>query len=331
MFQTELNLWLQTFDSAFLINLMNMVSDLGNAPVYVLLFLGFSFGAKLRQGMAVLVALMICQLMTDTLKITIAFPRPDDIDSRIIKPGEEPPVSIIDTGGAPSFFALPPAEAIEAVRADPESGSYGIPSGHTSAAAAFFFGLAFFFRSKRLLVFACFWVPLMALSRMYLGRHFLGDVLGGVTVGMVSIFLAGLLLRSRLLDRAAAETIRSLLPLTAFAFLIVLVIPFIASVDTQYAGMLWGGIVAYSLLALSGPHSDDGTGWQRTGRVSLAILLYVAANSLLNELLAALGWEEARIAEFVVNLVVVGTTLCGAITISRSLDWYRVKRVAETH
>ena len=31
-----------------------------------------------------------------------------------------------------------------------------------------------------------FWIPAMALARLYLGRHFLGDVLGGVGVGVIA-------------------------------------------------------------------------------------------------------------------------------------------------
>lgn len=328
MFQTEPNLWMQSFDSAFLIELMNLISDLGYAPVYIVLLFAFSFGVRLREGLAVLVSLMICVFMTETLKESIAFPRPDDIDSRVMEPGEEPPVPIIDTGGAPTFFALPPAEAVEAVRDDPESGSYGIPSGHTSAAAAFFFGLAFFFRSHRLLAFACFWVTVMASSRMYLGRHFLGDVLCGAGVGIVAVLGASLCLRTLQLNQARSENLRSLVPLTGLATLILLLMPFVTTIEAQYAGMLWAGVVAYGFLALSRLPSNDGTTWQRTGRVCLSLLLFVAVSLLLSQLTHVAGWKETTFTEFVVNLVVMSTAICGTIAISRYLRWYR-REVAE--
>jgi membrane-associated phospholipid phosphatase len=333
MFQTEIILWLQKFDSAFLIELMNLVSDLGYAPVYVVLLMGFSFGAKLQQGLAVLVVLMICQLMTESLKDSLAFPRPEDIDSRILQPGEapgeEPSIPIIDTGGAASFFALPPAEAIAAVRADPDSGSYGIPSGHTSAAVAFFFGLAYFFRSKKILVFACFWVTLMVLSRMYLGRHFLGDIVGGIAVGVTAIVAAHLLLRSVVLNQEARINICSLIPLLAFSMFVLLLIPFAGSIEPLYAGMLWGSVATYGFLAQTGLPSDEGNLGQKRNRFCVAILLYIGTNFALYILLTQAGWEEARLAQLLSNFILIGATLSGTIAISRHFLWYQLDNLPD--
>ena len=66
------------------------------------------------------------------------------------------------------------------------------PSGHTSAAFALAFSLAFWFNGKPIgllvIIIACG----VGLSRIYLQQHFLEDVLGGSLIGLISAILAGI-------------------------------------------------------------------------------------------------------------------------------------------
>ena len=203
MFQTEPVLWLQSLESPGLTWLMTTVTNLGYTPVYAALLIVLIFGFRLKHGLFVFVAMLISGILTDGLKRGLEFPRPSDLDVRVIEPGHERPPLLVEDGGADTFWALPSEEAMEAVDRQPYW-SYGLPSGHVSAATAFFLALAFFFRSRAVLVFAVCWILLMALSRMYLGRHFIADVLGGMGVGVFAVALSSYVVRP-LLEKDASE------------------------------------------------------------------------------------------------------------------------------
>lgn len=73
--------------------------------------------------------------------------------------------------------------------------SYSFPSGHTMSAIAFYGLLAFILwqRGRRgwAMLFSL-WVPLVALSRVYLGAHYPSDVLASLAIGtmwLVSVWL----------------------------------------------------------------------------------------------------------------------------------------------
>lgn len=62
-------------------------------------------------------------------------------------------------------------------------GGYGLPSGHAQQATAFWAALAAKLRGPWVRLGATM-VPLVALSRVYLGVHFVGDVLAGAALGL---------------------------------------------------------------------------------------------------------------------------------------------------
>lgn len=76
---------------------------------------------------------------------------------------------------------------------------FGFPSGHTTMAAVLSLTLAFHLKGKwRLLPFA--WIPLVGLSRIYLGVHSPLDVVGGLALGtavVTSSYLAQGLMHRR--------------------------------------------------------------------------------------------------------------------------------------
>jgi membrane-associated phospholipid phosphatase len=63
--------------------------------------------------------------------------------------------------------------------------NFSFPSGHTSAAFAFFFGLSLLMK-KDSLKFLCFLLAaLIAYSRIFLSQHFMMDLLAGSMIGLI--------------------------------------------------------------------------------------------------------------------------------------------------
>ncbi len=322
MFQVEPILWLQSFDWPPLRWLLSGVTLLGYAPVYAALLLVLAFAVRLRPTLAVLGGLLLSGLVTEGFKDGVAYPRPDEIDSRVRKSFGSGPVQLHERGGAPDFWSPPRPEALFAVRRR-AAGNYGFPSGHVSAATAFVLCAAYFFRSRRLLAFGAGWVPAMALSRMYLGRHFLGDVLGGLAIGLVSAALALPLLRG--LGEAAAGGRRErrvvvLMGLLGAALLTAM--PVTPLVQPSYAGAVAGLAVSCGVLLATGFPPDGGTRRQRTRRVAIAGLVFLAGIAARQALLAVVGHGVVRVAALGAALVVTVLTFAGSALLCRRLGLY---------
>jgi len=100
------------------------------------------------------------------------------------------------------MIAAPAAEGLLKIaigRARPESAASGFPSGHATAAAAFFGALLYLAgslppasrRAVRVLAVAC--IVLVGLARIILRAHWPSDVLGGITLGLGLATVAALL------------------------------------------------------------------------------------------------------------------------------------------
>ncbi len=109
------------------------------------------------------------------------------------------------------MIAAPVAEGLLKIaigRARPESAAFGFPSGHATAAAAFFGAVLYLAgslppasrRAVRALAVAC--IVLVGLARIILRAHWPSDVLGGITLGL------GLATIAALLSSLAGETDR---------------------------------------------------------------------------------------------------------------------------
>jgi membrane-associated phospholipid phosphatase len=322
MFQTDVLIWLQSLGSPILTWLLSTVTLLGYVPVYIALIMTLAFGVRLRPSLAVLLALLVTGISTEALKTGFALPRPSEIDARVGEPGDaSPPIAVVERGGGASFWALPTAEAIAAVRAQPEP-SYGFPSGHVALATAFFLAVALFFRSRHALVFGAFWAPLMAVSRMYLGRHFLADVLGGVVVGVLCVLVAVALLRRLEREELPQPPAVALAPIAVVSLLLLVLTPFVSLLDAENVGRFVGVVVVYGVLVTMGFPSDRGSIWQRGGRVFTAVVLYVAVSGPLGVLFDATGWEDSRIGELVAGALVLAIGLTGTVAVCRRLRLY---------
>jgi len=173
--------WLQGHASTGLTAVMNGISLLGYTRVYLALAVGLAFLVRLRAGAALLLLLALTGVLTDTAKAVVSSPRPDAVDSRVHT------LSIVESL-SDSFRNDSPLPSVDA------DDGYGFPSGHVAASTAFLFGLMYLFQWTWVWRAMLFWIPAMALSRLYLGRHFLGDVLGGVGVGVIAVAVAFLAL-----------------------------------------------------------------------------------------------------------------------------------------
>ena len=100
------------------------------------------------------------------------------------------------------MIAAPAAEGLLKIavgRARPESLAFGFPSGHATAAAAFFGAVLYLAgslppasrRAVRALAVAC--IILVGLARVILRAHWPSDVLGGITLGLGLATIAALL------------------------------------------------------------------------------------------------------------------------------------------
>lgn len=324
MFQVEPILCLQSFDWPPLAWLLSGVTLLGYAPVYAALLLVLAFAVRLRPTLAVLGGLLLSGLVTEALKDGVAYPRPDEIDSRVRKSFGSVPAQLHDRGGAPDFWSTPRPEAVLAVRQH-AAGNYGFPSGHVSAAAAFVLCAAYFFRSRRLVAFGAAWVPAMALSRMYLGRHFLGDVLGGLAVGLVSAAIALPLLRGlgRGSPTGGPGERHAVVPLALLGLGLLVAAPGAWLVQPSYAGAVAGLAVVWGVLLASGFPPDGGTTRQKVRRVAVAGLVFLVGVAVRQALLALLGHGlVARLTALCLGLAVTALTFAGSVGLCRKLGLY---------
>ena len=88
MFQTHWHLWLQqTFDGGWMLALMQFISLLGYEMAYTALILLCAFGARMRAGLCVMLAVLLMACATHAIKQGAALPRPSDVDARVLDKG----------------------------------------------------------------------------------------------------------------------------------------------------------------------------------------------------------------------------------------------------
>lgn len=322
MFQVEPILWLQSVMPGVLSWLLYIITELGRAPMYIAALFILAFGYRLRAGLALLILLALNGAVTETLKEGFGLPRPRHVEASVEWPyADEPVASFVDDGGAPDFWSLPTREAIETTRQ--QDVNFGLPSGHVSSAVAFAVGLALFFRVGWAWFLAGAWIPLMMLSRMFMGAHFLGDVLGGLAVGWISVGLAWWLLGRLRDDREPEPRLRDLTRLAIVALAILIAGPFIEFIDPLNAGRLVGLVAAYAFLIWLGMPRDDGTILGRAGRIAIVVALYAVSELGLRWLLGAVGLGELRVGELLVPTIGLVATMAIGMTLALRLGWYR--------
>lgn len=156
--QTELlvNLFFQGL-GAWLAPIMALISQLGTAYVYLVVFSAVYWCFDTALGIRIGLILMLSESLNGILKILFHSPRPYWIDSR--------------------------------VKAYAGESTFGLPSGHSQNAASVYGLMASTLRRKWVWIVSLVVILLIGISRMVLGVHFLRDVLGGWLLGFMLLYL----------------------------------------------------------------------------------------------------------------------------------------------
>lgn len=280
MFQTEINIVLQSLASDGLTWLMRQITATGYYQFVIGMVIAVMLGVSLRKGFLLFQIIAWTAIVSEIAKQFFGLPRPFFADSRVacLEPGWDAATPFRAMGGK-SFFALPPQPVIDAFRL--KGISFGFPSGHVSGGIAMWGGLAAVFRSRTLSWLAPFLVALLAFTRMYLGVHFLADILGGALLGGLLLFFAWRLIgrdpdRDRFFAAAMTRIAHSLPGILYFFFLFVLplLLALFSLLSATFAGFYIGLNAAFTLALRSGLPEDKGSLSMRLLRVLLGGLLY---------------------------------------------------------
>ena len=314
MFQTQWHLWLQhTFDSGWVLSLMQFISLLGYEMAYTALILVCAFGARLRAGLCVMLAVLLMACATHAIKQSAALPRPTDVDAAVLDKGEPSHPFVVD-GGGHTFWALPDAQATAMARAQPDA-DYGFNSGHVGVATAACVALLLAFGIRRRWLrwtLALGWPLLMALSRMYLGRHFLADVLAGWLIGLGVAVLAWQLMPGLRAERRwQLPVLLGLGAALAWASLWTPLVP----LDEAARLLALGLLVAW--LQWRGWPADPHGIVQRVLRVLGVVLVYLLARPIIEWLAQRIPLPDAPITELLWHTVGTLLILGGGVALAR--------------
>lgn len=78
-------------------------------------------------------------------------------------------------------------EGIRTLRAETATG-YSFPSGHSQTGSTFFTSLSVYTKNKIIIWVSAIIIPLIGISRLYLGVHYPKDVVGGILLGLILPF-----------------------------------------------------------------------------------------------------------------------------------------------
>ena len=187
MFRTDLNHFLQSFDSHLLYKFMEAVSFMGTLYMLLLTVLVLIAAINFKKGFLVLNILGWSVLVVIAAKQYIDFPRPIAVDTTLESFDKEKTLTDFTHLQPSSFFELFSEDILLKTRAS-DIGRQGFPSGHVAIITAVWLGMAFMFRKPWLCAISVSMVLLTILSRLYLGVHYLGDVIGGLALGLIFAF-----------------------------------------------------------------------------------------------------------------------------------------------
>jgi membrane-associated phospholipid phosphatase len=179
MFQTEIILFLQSFESVSLNAFFAVINATGYSSFFIQAIFVIMFGVDFRKGFYLLHVLLWTAGITALLKIFFALPRPCDVDLNVKLINKEyPNPTTFESMGASHFWGGLPHEVITYYR-NIKDYSYGIPSGHVSSTTVFWGAISQLSQQIWIRMLAIMLIVFMPLTRMYLGRHFFADVITG--------------------------------------------------------------------------------------------------------------------------------------------------------
>ena len=241
MFNTNLNHFLQQFDSYWVKLLMEFISSLGSVPFILTVVLGITFALHFKRGVVLINIVAWTAILTFFAKQQVNYPRPIDVDVTLQSDDYNKLNDDLKNKLPSDPLATFSDEILHVTRTDAEE-NYGFPSGHTSIQVALWLGMFFVFRKRWILLLGSFIIALTIISRMYLAHHFLGDILGGLALGLaVLVLFIFLVQKSRFLKS----------PIADFKTLSLLWLPFLAIPFANYLPVvLLGGLLGFNLAAL---------------------------------------------------------------------------------
>lgn len=150
-------LWVQSFQAVFLDTLAQILDAAGSNLAYVFILPLIYWSINRQMARRLLFVLVVTGLLTVSMKIGFARPRPSTAHPDLVR----------------QMF---------------ETASYAFPSGHVAIAAALWVYAALWVRRLWFSVFVALYILLMSWSRIYSGTHYPHDVIMGAIVGTGSAF-----------------------------------------------------------------------------------------------------------------------------------------------
>jgi len=300
-FDVEPVLWVQSWASPALTRVMNGISLVGYTPAYITFAVLLAFGHRLRAGAGLLLLMALTGALSDAAKMVVSFPRPDAVDTRVRS------LELLQLDSNKDSES--PAGGAGAVD------TFGFPSGHVAATTGFLIGLALLFRWRWAWRAMLICVPLMGLSRMYLGRHFAGDVLGGIAVGTIGAAIAVLWWKLPDLEngrgwRVARRALYTGAGLAATTL--------IAGIPPPYeSGRLIGFAIGAMLVARAAEPDDDASPGVRARRIALASMIYGITWWATGEGLEAIGTSDAPVGALIAGALPAAVLLPGPLYLER--------------
>jgi membrane-associated phospholipid phosphatase len=266
LFDPELNLFLQSFQTAWLTTLMLVISALGSS-VFLTAAAGFLlFRHDVKKGLLMLQLLLWSSLLTDFIKSLLGLPRPTDV---------HPSVSLLEEQYPQWLLEIFPLRM-----------NFGFPSGHVCSTTVFWGAVMFLFPGRFQRIAGALFLSFMPLSRMYLGRHFLGDVVGGFILGVMILLIGKLILlrafRTFVETRngfSPFETISSFL-FCFYLFVLPLLLFFVPHFETIDVGKLFGVNMSFLYLLLYGFPEERQDSRAGITRLAFGTILYVSMKLL---------------------------------------------------
>ena len=334
MFQTEPIIYLQSLGTPWFTFFMIMISTMGSSAFLVAIIVIAIFGVDFKKGFLLFQLLLWTGLVTDILKILVAFPRPDFVDNRVFNLEFGIKNTSPFSGNEPKgIFSLPDKQVIKAFRLQEAFtlSPFGFPSGHVALTTALWGGTATVFNNRIIRILTPFVIVVMAFSRVYLGRHFIEDVLGGAIVGLIFLVFFTHFLKSSLKDdlfkKESFELAFRRQNLLFYCFMFVIPIIFIALslISADVAGVFLGTNVAYVLIIRKGIPDDTGSVAQRATRVFIALLLLVASSLILDLWFKTAGptnYLQFTLIGFLKTFI-PASTIWASVAICKKFDLYK--------
>jgi len=330
MFQTEINLFLQSFAAPWLTSVFVAISDLGSTVPTLFIIISVMFGFHFRNGLLLAQVMAWNGILTEALKGLFGLPRPMHVDSRVrFLPSQESFPGSLHRQGAPGFFSPLPASAVDHFRTL-EPGAFGYPSGHSSSAMVLWGSLAAFFKKRWVRVLALVMIVAIPLSRLYLGRHFLADIMGGLALGAVILYVSQVLFRPTgkfyaflFSGQRRFSFTPAVISLTLYLWGLPLLLLYLLPANGTFLAILLGLNAGFFILWLQGLPAEGGTPGQRLGRVLVAFLVYFAADWALNLVLRLLSPPPVPSLLFVKEALAAFLLIWGGTEANIRLGLYR--------